>query len=123
MQLRCQRADPEAGRESVSETKASIVKKKAAALKLKHKLAAEAAAIAVAEHERSARQAANAAAAVEQLRVHHEVAAKEAAALEQALADQEAIDTAPAEEGYLVPPIDRPTLWERFCRWLKNDAS
>ena len=75
----------------MSETKASVVKKKAAALKLKHKLAAEAAAIAVAEHERSARQAANAA--------------------------------APAEEGYLVPPIDRPTLWERFCRWLKNDAS
>ena len=42
MQLRRQRAHAEAGRKSVSETKASVVKKKAAALKLKHKLAAEA---------------------------------------------------------------------------------
>jgi endonuclease/exonuclease/phosphatase (EEP) superfamily protein YafD len=109
----------------------ATVRKKAAALRLKHKKAADAAALVVAAQEQAAIKAADAAAATEQLRVHHEEAAMEAAALHDELERQEAKETA----GYnlsladqeaiatVVRQMDKPTLWRRFCDWWSNTGS
>ena len=67
------------------------------------------AALAIAEQERAALQAANAAASTEQLRVHHEEAAREAAAWEAELDRQ--------EREHAAVEVDKPSLWRRFCNW------